>query len=277
MQKSLFHGLMAFLILALFFPATVNAAIVGHFTKVVGNVDLLKAGKLPAIRVKVKDGVEPGDIIRTKSKARAELTMVDNSVIVMAPKSRLAVADYVYDASNGNRHAVIRLFRGLVHTVVRRILKTEQPNFIMETHTATIGVRGTDFYTAMAPRKTVVYLVEGTVSVGSIASALTLGSIGQRLLHSMQFTVVSWGKQPTPPKPLTRDILRFLERLMNTGLKAGLQGLQGTAVPESSQNIQLPGFPSYQEQRLHQEYIPPVLQPQPQHPAPAPVPSYSPM
>ena len=71
------------------------------------------------------------------------------SVITLAPESQLALADYQYNPARGERRAVLRLLRGLVHTVVNRIIKTEEPDFIMETHTATIGVRGTDWYTLL--------------------------------------------------------------------------------------------------------------------------------
>ena len=67
---------------------------VGRFSLIVGQVDLLKGGKLPAISAKMEAGVEPGDIIRTKSRGKAQLTMVDDSVITLAPESRLAIADY---------------------------------------------------------------------------------------------------------------------------------------------------------------------------------------
>ena len=143
---------------ALAIPLTAHAAVVGRFTLIKGQVDLLKGGKIPGIPAKVQDGVEPGDVIRTKSGAKAQLSMVDASVITLAPESRLAIADYHYNPAREERRAVLRLFRGLVHTVVNRIIKTEEPDFIMETHTATIGVRGTDWYTLLGPNSTGVYL-----------------------------------------------------------------------------------------------------------------------
>jgi hypothetical protein len=270
MRKKMRLPLVLLVVMALLVPLTARAAVVGHFTRVRGQVDLMKGGKLPAKTVKVKDGVEPGDIIRTKSKAKAELTMVDNSVIVMAPESRLAVADYVYNPAKNERRAVIRLFRGLVHTVVNRIIQTEQPDFIMETHTATVGVRGTDFYGLLTPSDTAVFLKEGTLEVSS--NILTISVVVT--LHSRQFTQVPMGKKPFPAKPLTMQMLSHLERLMDKGLKAGgLLGPHGLKLPEGSQNLQLPGFPGTQEHRLRQEYIPPVLQPQRQMPAPSHSPS----
>jgi hypothetical protein len=259
MHKSFFCGFILFLLLALILPTSLRAAVVGHFTMVRGQVDLLKGGNIPALTAKLQDGVEPGDVIRTKARAKAELTMVDNSIIVMAPESRLAVADYVYDPAKSQRRAVIRLFRGLVHTVVNRVIPAEQPDFIMETHTAVLGVRGTDWYTLLAPSFTTVYLARGILGVSS--NLPTVPAL--LLLHSMQFTQIPMGQQPFLAKPMTLEMIGFLERLMDTGLIAGgLLGPHGPAAPGAGQ-YQLPlGYPTTPEQRYQRQYIPPVLQPQ---------------
>ena len=55
------------------------AEVVGRLTQVEGRVDLLKGGNLPAISVKVGDTVAPGDVIRTKSQSKAQITFIDDS------------------------------------------------------------------------------------------------------------------------------------------------------------------------------------------------------
>jgi FecR protein len=247
---------------ALVIPLTAHSSVVGRFTLIKGQVDVLKGGKLPAIAAKVEDGVEPGDVIRTKRGTKAQLSMVDASVITLAPESRLAIADYQYNPDRGERRAVLRLFRGLVHTVVNRIIKTEEPDFIMETHTATIGVRGTNWYTLLGPNSTLTALTYGTLFVKPTVS----GAQGM-LLHSMQFI-----QAPTPflPQALTPEILRMLERLMDTGLTDGGSGFgqpaSGTGAKYQTP-LTLPGSP---DQKLLQQTIPPVLAPQ-QHKIAPPV------
>lgn len=271
MQKKIRLALLIFVIMSIALPCRAN--IVGRFTEVRGEVDLLKGGKIPGIPVKLRDGVEPGDIIRTKTRAKAELTMIDDSILILAPESRLAVADYTYNPATNERRAVVRMFRGLVHTVVNRIIQTEQPDFIMETHTALIGVRGTDWYTLLAPAFTSVYLARGTLGVLPNIEAPVL-----RLVQSMQFTQIPMGKQALPTQTMTLEMIGILERLMDTGLVAG--GLLGPGgVPPVGGELQLPpGLPTSPDQRLKQElYIPPVLQPQQQAPgAPSPSPSHGP-
>ena len=262
-RKYLFFIIAIFMLFGVF-ALSAHAAVVGRFTQVIGQVDLLKGGNLPALAAKVQDGVEPGDVIRTKAKAKAQLSMVDASVITLAPESRLAIADYQYDAARGERRAVLRLFRGLVHTVVNRIIKTEEPDFIMETHTATLGVRGTDWYTLLGPNSTGVFLPRGILGVSS--NLPTVPAL--LLLHSMQLTQIPMGRQPFLPQALTPETIRMLENLMDTGLSGrGLGfGLPASGTGGQSQTpLTLPGSP---EQKILQQTIPPVVVPQHQTPAP---------
>ena len=265
MKRKVFCGLIAMLLLVLLLPPVLHASVVGRFTLVKGQVDLLKGGKVPAIPAKVQDGVETGDVIRTKSGAKAQLSMVDASVITVAPESRLAIADYHYDPARNERRAVVRLLRGLVHTVVTRIIKTEEPDFLMETHTATIGVRGTDWYTLLGPNSSGVYLRNGILSVSSNRPAVK-GSIR---LPSRHFTQVLQGLPPSVPQALTPEILKMLEKLMDTGLTDGGLGF-GSPAPGTGGHYQTPlTMPGSPEQKILQQTISPVLVPQ--HQAPPPV------
>lgn len=255
-------------VMALVVPVASQAAVVGHFSLVRGEVDVLKAGKIPAVPAKLQDGVEPGDVIRTKANGKAQLTMVDDSVITLAPESRLAIADYQYNPDRGDRRAVLRLFKGLVHTVVNRIIKTEEPDFILETHTAIIGVRGTNWYTLLGPSTTLAALGYGTLSVGPTAPGPAA-----ILLHTMQLIQVP---KPFVPQVLTREILQMLEQMMETGLKGTPfeSGLPGTGAGGLQTPFTLPVSP---DRKLKIETIPPTLVPAPQTPAPVqPSPSRGP-
>jgi hypothetical protein len=268
MRQKIRLALLVLILMAVAVPLTAHAAVVGRFTQVRGEVNLLKGGKIPARLVKVQDGVEPGDIIRTKAKAKAELTMVDDSVIILAPESRLAIADYVYKPDLGERRAVLRFFKGLVHTVVKRVIKTQEPDFIMETHTAIIGVRGTDWFTLLMPGFTSVYLKHGLLGITS--NIPTIPAL--LLLHGMQFTQIPLGGQPFLGKPLTPEMLRSLERMMDTGVQEGALWLGPTKVPAGTSQFpfRLPVSP---EQQVRQQTVPPTLQPPHLMPAPPPTPT----
>ena len=194
-------------------PVWAQAEVVGRFVTVEGPVDLLKQGKVPASPAKVEDAVEPGDVVRTKSQGRAQVKFVDDSVLTIAPGSRVAIEAYMFDAAKGVRKAVLQVFRGMVQTVVTRILKTQEPDFIMKTHTAVIGVRGTKWYTLLGPNATDVYNEEGKVCVHNL-----LAEIGAEVcLNPMEFSRVIADLSPTAPAPFRKEDLAPLEKMLRTG------------------------------------------------------------
>ena len=130
------------------------AAAVGTFIQVEGSVEVLRQGKPPAVAAKIRDGVDQGDQVRTKSQSRAQLRFVDDTVLSLSPGSSVLIEAYLYDGSQGTRQATLNLFRGLAYTVVNRILQTEKPDFVFKTHTAVLGVRGTRFFTLVGARFT---------------------------------------------------------------------------------------------------------------------------
>ena len=267
MQKKLFCGLILVLLLALTLPTSLFASVAGHFTMVRGQVDLLKGGQLPAVAAKVKDAVAPGDIIRTKSKAKAQLTMVDDSIITLAPESRIAIADYKYNTASRERRAVLRIFRGLMQTVVKHIIKKEQPDFIVETHTATIGIRGSNPYFLLMPAFTSVYLPQGLLEVKSNVPTIPY----QVTVHSMQFTQIPRGKQPLLPRALTPEMVGMLQQMMNTGVSTGKLYI-GTGPAPSAKGGEFPAqLPVSPEQLIRLQTIPPTVVPKQQMPAPQPV------
>lgn len=251
-------------------PQTAHASVAGHFTMVTGKVDLLKHGKLPAIPAKVQDGVEPGDIIRTKSKSKAQLQMIDDSIITLAPESRLAIADYQYKPAPEERRVVLRFFRGLMQATVKRIIKRAEPDFIVETHTAIVGVRGSNPFILLMPSFTSVYLPEGLLDVSSNDPNIPL----HVPVHSWEFTQIIGGQQPYLPQTMTPAMLQMLEKMMNTGVTLGALFVGPPPATGEELPFKLPVSP---DQRIRRETIPPVLVPQPQLPPPPPplAPSHS--
>jgi hypothetical protein len=236
-----------------------QAAVVGRFTQVEGQVDLLRQGKIPAVAAKVQDGLEPGDVVRTKSKSRAQMRFVDDSVVTIAPESRIAVADFTYDAAGGRRHAVLRFFKGVIHTVVTRVVQVQQPDFLMETHTAALGVRGTENYTVLMPNATGVYLISGLLDVRSNNPQIE----ATLLLKAMEFTQVPRGMPPRLAKSITPAMLELLKSLMSTGLDERLMLGAGAGAGLERGGPQIPevlGFPGGMDQYM-QPYIPPQVVP----------------
>jgi hypothetical protein len=209
----IFISILLALVWSLALPVCPRAEVVGHFSQVEGPVDLLKQGKLPALTAKTEGGLEPGDVIRTKSQGRAQVKFVDDSVLTIAPGSMVAIETYMYDGAKGERKAVLQVFRGMVQSVVSRLFKTQEPDFIMKTHTAVLGVKGTKWFALLGPNNTDFYNEAGRTWITNIKS----GIMGGVLLNAMEFTRVLENQPPWAAVRFHRKKLLILKRLLKTG------------------------------------------------------------
>ncbi len=152
--------IIAFLALLTIFPLLAQAAPVGKFTAVDGNVDVTPPGK-EAVMANLGDQLNAGDIIRTKSKSKCEVTFLDGSILRLAENSRLRVSEFSHD--NGKRSATLDLFRGKIHNVVKTVAGTTGSKYEVRTPTAVCGVRGTQFYNYHQAGVSGAVVTDGTV------------------------------------------------------------------------------------------------------------------
>jgi hypothetical protein len=210
-----------FLALVLALPQGASAEAVGHLTQVQGRVDLLKGGKLPANPVKVGDAVAEGDVLRAKSLSKAQITFVDNTTLTMSPESRIAIEKYMFDPAKGKRSAVVQLFQGMVLAVVSKIYQTEQPDFVVKTHTAIMGIRGTEVGIRLAPNSSQFLNFQGLTRVCSNFPEIP-GCVN---LKTMEATEVLFGKTPMMKYEIFHEDQKFFMNQMNVAaLKPQAQG-----------------------------------------------------
>ena len=222
----------AILLLALVWglPQGAQAQVVGRITQMEGRVDVLKGGKLPATPAKVDDSLQVGDVVRTKSLSKAQLTFMDNSVVTISPESRLAIEEYMFDPAQGKRSAVLQMFQGLAHVVVTKLFKVQDPDFLVKTHTAVMGVRGTEIGLRLHPNASTIMNFEGLTQVANIfpevgdaifnkvkkvAFTFPAGSV---MLKAMQGTTVARGLPPTLPFQISAEDKKQFMGQLSTGL-----------------------------------------------------------
>ncbi len=296
MMKSLvFKSLLMVCALLLAYATVAGAATVGRFTLAEGRVELLKDGNLPAIAVKVDDAVGSGDVIRTKSMSRTQITFIDSSTLTISPESRIVIEEFKFDAAQNKRSAVLKIFQGLALAVVNKIIKAEEPDFVIKTHTAVVGVRGTEFGMRLSPNSSTILNFTGATQVGNIfpeVSRLFLkafkvafsfgwnnGSNRWVLLKAMQGTTVGLNVPPTQPFTITReDQMQFMRQLAtNTSGRGNAsrdlpKSAAGSSMPPSGPpSITTPGTPSTLN-LLSTVTVPPTLTPTHQTPPPTPAP-----
>ncbi len=152
----------ALLALLLLLPLLAQAAPVGKFTSIEGAVDVTSPGK-EAIKANLGDSLNVGDIIRTKSKSKSEVTFLDGTVLRIAESSRLRVSEFAQQQEQ--RTAILNLFRGKIQNIVKTLAgaSAEKSKYEIHTPTAVCGVRGTQFFAYHQAGVSGAVVTEGTI------------------------------------------------------------------------------------------------------------------
>lgn len=141
-------SLLMMLCLLMVFAAVVQAAPAGKVTNLEGRADLTAPGQ-PAKALFIGDAVNVGDILRTKSASKLEVTWIDGSIARLSENSRLKVTEYSLGARK--RSTILSLFRGKVQNIVTGTTKLfgtkDGSKYEVHTPTSVCGVRGTIFFT----------------------------------------------------------------------------------------------------------------------------------
>jgi hypothetical protein len=87
--------------------------------------------------------VERGDTLVTGADGNLQVRFVDDALLMVRPNSRIRVDDY--RAEGNTLHSVLSLIAGGIRTLTGRIGKARRDAYLLNTPTATIGVRGTDY------------------------------------------------------------------------------------------------------------------------------------
>jgi len=125
---------------------------------------------------------------------------------------------------------VLQLFQGLAHVVVSKLYKVAEPDFVIKTNTAVMGVRGTDFGLRILPNSSTILNFEGKTEVGNIYPevgdllfkkadkiAYSWGGGKTVLLVNMQGTTVYFDKPPTLPFSISDYDRQFFMRQLGGG------------------------------------------------------------
>ena len=115
----------------------------GTVKEVRGDVKLLSATGSRAANP--GDAVAPIDRIETGAASGASVVLRDGTSMVVGPSSRLDVKQFHYDSTTQDGGLLVSLLRGSLRMITGLIGKTHPDAVRVETQTAVIGIRGTDF------------------------------------------------------------------------------------------------------------------------------------
>lgn len=172
-----------------------------------------------------------GDRIRTGAQSRVAIVLRDDSVLNVAPNSHLALATQEFDESARHYRSLVELAHGKVRVWVSAYYEAPRARFEVETPTAVVLVRGTQFiatYDDGADLSEVVGIA-GEVEVNARLAVMGAGvKVGKG-----QWTRVPRGKFPTPQQTIeAAHLAQHLQGvdLVGTGRRDGLNVLHPAVV-----------------------------------------------
>lgn len=130
------------IITTLLLTSTTSWAAIGKVTQQSGPTEIARGKQ--QLEAKVNSPVEMLDTITT-AKAKAELTFEDKTTVKITEQSKLLIDDFVYDPKQGAGKLSMKVALGTARYASGQIAKTNPQSVNIQTPTATIAVRGTDF------------------------------------------------------------------------------------------------------------------------------------
>ena len=169
----------AVLLLLWLLPVLAAAAPAGEVTHVSGVCMVRKADGSSKV-LAPKTLVEQGDVVVTSYNAYVRLKFTDGGEVTLRPNTQLRIERYHYEPTKPQEDSLVfGLLKGGLRTITGLIGKRQERTYQLQTTTATVGIRGTEFGllechgVECGPYKT----VEGNVPRDGLHSDVTEGSI----------------------------------------------------------------------------------------------------
>lgn len=188
-----------------------------------GKADIL-TGTVTVERAGTQDVLKPGDPlflkdrIKTGTGSSAEIVFVDMSRMKLAANTNLEITEYLYNPAEKTRQGLISLTSGKARFAVQDLQDFRDRRFRVQTRTAVVGSRDTDFIVAFDPNVPggllVAFCLENSIVVFSLDSPDKLV-----LLTANMISQVYGLNLPTPPRFATgaerSALMSELEQMLN--------------------------------------------------------------
>ncbi len=159
-----------FILLVLF--SSVLFANIGTVMALKGQAQVQRASG----NVDVASGMEllEGDTIVTQSKSRVQVMLKDETVVTVGSKSTFSFDEYSFDGENSK--VSMKSSRGFFRSVTGRIGKLAPQRFKVKTASATIGIRGTDFWGITGGESEKVTCNKGAITIEYDGKTIEVGA-----------------------------------------------------------------------------------------------------
>lgn len=118
--------------------------------------------------------VTAGEVLHTGPQARLEVDFIDGTRLTLGENATLAVDSFVYDPAAARGDVLLNLKQGAVLLVTGLVGKLPQRPFKLVSPVATIGIRGTTFWSGSLDNPLDALVVDGAISVSTQGGTVIL-------------------------------------------------------------------------------------------------------
>ena len=177
-------------------------ASVGNITELNGNGRVVRDIPYDAA---LSFGIESFDNVQT-SNGRIGITFLDESQVRLTENSELIIDEFIYDPDPSKSKMALQFASGTARFITGKLATINKENIFIETPSATVGIRGTDFTITIDElgRSLIILLPDDDgLPSGEIVVATAIGEVV--LNQPYQATTVSTFENE-PAKPVVLDI-----------------------------------------------------------------------
>jgi hypothetical protein len=146
-------------------------------------------------RLMLFDPVMGGSLVRTLKDSKLKLSLVDGTYLLLTEDSKLRVEDV-----KPKGKSFLKMFSGKLRAVVKKAVGKDT-KLEVQTPTAVVGVKGTDFLVLLSKDVTEIIVYEGVVNVSNVLKSIA----GQVEVRANYYTKVTRFAPPTEPVELSSD------------------------------------------------------------------------
>ena len=198
----MFRQLFVFISLILVLQAANAAENIGKISELKGSGEIVRDDKYQA---EIEFGILSMDDVRT-GNGRIKIDFVDGSELRITEQSKITIDEFVYDANPDKGKLAVSFLSGTARFATSKSKKIKNENVSINTPTAQIAVRGTDFtVTVDEMGKSMVILLpdENGLPSGEILVSTAAGTV---VLNRSYQSTVAYLYDSSPTKPVILDL-----------------------------------------------------------------------
>jgi hypothetical protein len=179
---------------------------VGTVQELAGRATITHQGETKSVVVRKDMPIYQNDEIKTMPGGKVRILLLDESVISVASGTKLIISEYVFSPEKKERRGLLKVMWGKVKCVVNDLSGYRTKKFNVNTETAVIGVRGTEFLVwAKAKSLTRVAGLKNEIEVFNVADQTR-----KVVVQAGKMTDVLMANAPTPPVEISPEMFKTL-------------------------------------------------------------------